>query len=253
MTKEQTQQRALPEYSYEIRQEGNLLNLRISCKACEGPSGLLQPQCLAVVLNILSTEHYTDMITFSGTVQRQYTGDSIEYLKRLVDLSKLLQHLSSRSPLPFSAGGVFPEGQVDEVIAELEQLAESHGAVAGPLLSVEGGVGRIPGDAADRLAKHLHAQKAAVQRHLKRLDCPRCPYNPHTMFPRMSDLLMSNLKQFVDEVKNRTIVLGQGQPDSGCQRCLTLTVADLQFISDSMVEMANYVMARGGKGEEAKR
>jgi hypothetical protein len=235
------------EYSYEVRQEGRLLNLLIHCKSCQGPTGLLNPQCLAVVLKILSVEHYADMITFSGNIQRQYTGESIEYLKRLVELAKLLDHLSLRSPLPFSAGVVFPEGQIDEVISELEQVAESRGTVVGPLLATEGGLGRIPPDVADKLARHAQAQKANVQRHLKRLDCPRCPFNPRNLFPQLSSLLMQDIRLFGNELGKRAQTLGRGQTDEGCSRCLGLTVADLQFLSEQMVDLANYLTMRGGE------
>ncbi len=242
---------ALPEYTYEVRQEGKLLNLLVRCKACEGPTGLLHPQCLAVVLRILSMEHYADMITFSGTVQRQYTGDSIEYLKRLVELAKVLDHLSMRAPLPYSAGVVFPEGQIDEVVTELEQLAESHGMIAGPLLTVEGGQGRLAPDVADQLAKHVRVQRANIQRHLKRLDCPRCPFNPRNLFPYLSTLLMQDVRQYVGELGKRAQVLGQGRPDEGCMKCLGLTVADLQFLADRTVDLSNFLVVRAGGGETA--
>src|SRR5579875_1488081 len=84
----------LPEYDYEMRTEGRSLNLIVKCQACEGPEGILNPQCLAVVLKILSTEYYADLVTFTGTNQRQYAGQAVEFLKRLVQLSKLLEQLS---------------------------------------------------------------------------------------------------------------------------------------------------------------
>lgn len=252
MTKSTAPTETTPEYTYEVRQEGRLLNLLIRCKACEGPAGILQPQCLAVVLKILSVEHYADMITFSGIIQRQYTGDSIEYLKRLVELSKLLDRLSMRSPLPFSAGVVFPEGQIDEVVAELEQLVQSHGAIVGPLLTVEGGQGRISPEAADRLARHVKVQKANVQRHLRKLNCPGCPYNPRILFPQMSTLLQQDLRMYVHELTQRAQTLGQGRPDEGCMKCLGLTVADLQFLADRTVDLSSYLMVRGGERVDEK-
>jgi hypothetical protein len=240
----------VPEYSYEVRQEGRLLNLLVRCRACEGPTGLLNPGCLAAVLKILSVEHYADMITFGGIIQRQYTGESIEYLKRLVELSKLLDHLSLRSPLPFSAGVVFPEGQIDEVVSELEQLSASRGTVAGPLLTMEGGLGRVPPDVADKLARHVQAQKANVQRHLRRLDCPKCPYNPRNLFPQLSGLLLQDLRAFIGELSRRTETLARGRLDEGCARCLGLTVADLQFLSEQVVDIANYLTMRGGEAQK---
>lgn len=243
---------ALPEYDYEMRQEGRSQNLILHCTACEGPEGILNPRCLAVILKILSTETYTDLITFTGTTQRQYAGQSVELLKRLVQLSKLLDQLGLRVPLPYSAGIVFPDGQIDEVIEELQRVASTPGALPGPLLTSEGNPAALTPAMADTLARNANSQKANIQRHLRRLDCARCAFNPRNLFPSLKILLLSDLRAFALELRRKAQVLAQGNADEGCSRCLGLTVSDLEFLADQLLEFDGFVRSRGaGDATEA--
>ncbi len=235
----------LPEYEYELRNEGRALNLVIRCTACQGPEGILNPQCLAVVLRILSGESFADLITFTGITQRQYGGQAVELLKRLVTFSKLLDQLAGRQPLPFSAGIILPDGQVDEVIADLERVATTPGALPGPLLTVDGNPQNLTPPVAAELARNARTQRANIQRHLRRLDCVHCAYNPRNIFPSLKNLLLTDLRAFALDLRQRAQVLAQGPPDEGCSRCLGFTLSDLEYLADQLVELDGFVRSRG--------
>lgn len=235
----------LPEYEYELRTEGRALNLVVRCPACQGPEGILNPQCLAVVLRILSSESFADLVTFTGITQRQYGGQAVELLKRLVSFSKLLDQLSGRQPLPYSGGVVFPDGQVDEVIADLEKVASTPGALPGPLLTVEGNPQNLTPPVAAELARNARAQRANIQRHLRRLDCAHCAYSPRNLFPNLKNLLLTDLRAFALDLRQRAQVLAQGPPDEGCTRCLGFTLSDLEYLADQLVELDGFVRSRG--------
>jgi hypothetical protein len=235
----------LPEFDYELRTEGRSLNLVLRCQACQGPEGILNPQCLAVVLKILSTESFADLVTFTGITQRQYGGQAVELLKRLVQFSKLLDQLSGRQPLPFAGGIVYPDGQVDEVIADLERVATTPGALPGPLLTVEGNPTNLTPPMAAEIARNARLQRANMQRHFRRLDCARCAYNPQNIFPGLKNLLMTDLRSFALDLRQKAQVLAQGPPDEGCSRCLAFTLSDLEYLSDQMVELDGFVRSRG--------
>lgn len=235
----------LPEYDYELRTEGRSLNLVLRCQSCQGPEGILNPQCLAVVLKILSTESFADLITFTGITQRQYGGQAVELLKKLVQFSKLLDQLSGRQPLPFAGGIVYPDGQVDEVIADLERVASTPGALPGPLLTVEGNPTNITPPMAAELARNARVQKANTQRHFRRLDCARCAYNPQNIFPGLKNMLMTDLRSFALDLRQKAQVLAQGPPDEACSRCLGFTLSDLEYLSDQLVELDGFVRSRG--------
>lgn len=246
----------LPEYDYEMRTEGRSLNLIVRCTSCQGPEGILNPQCLAVVLKILSTESFADLVTFTGITQRQYAGQAVELLKRLVGFSKLLDQLSGRQPLPYSGGIVFPDSQVDEVIADLERVASTPGALPGPLLTVEGNPPNMTAPMAAEIARNAKVNRANIKGHFRRLDCSHCAYNPQNLFPEFKSLLLSDLRAFSLALRQRAQLLAQGAPDEGCSRCLGFTLSDLEYLSDQLIELDGFVRSRGtaeGGGAGAAR
>ncbi len=227
----------LPQFSYELKSEGRSTNLVLKCAACEGPSGVLNSQCMAVVTNILSTEPYVDSITITGAMERQYVGDSVRFLKMLVSLTKLIEQFSLRAPRPHVAGLVFPDGEVDGVIAELDAMSSGPGAFPGPLLSTDPSI-RVNGPKnAAEIARHLRNERAAILRTIKHLDCPNCPYNPRAMFPTMNRTLVSGFSAFDQDLRHKAQALSQGNRDPGCDRCLSATASDFEVISERLLQM----------------
>jgi hypothetical protein len=243
----------LPQFTYEIKSEGRSMNLVLKCAACEGPSGILNSQCMSVVTNILTTEPYVDTITITGAMERQYVGDSVRFLKTLVALTKLIEQFSLRSPHPFTAGLIFPDGQVDGVIAELEAMASGPGVLPGPLLSADPTF-RISGPkhAAD-VARHLRSERAAILRVVRHLDCPNCPYNPRTMFPAMNRALLSGYSGFDSDLRAKALALSRGTKEEGCTRCLASSASDFVALSEKLVELEAHLRLSGRtEGEPAE-
>ena len=226
-----------PQFTYELKSEGRSTNLVLKCAACEGPSGILNSQCMSVVTDILATEPYVDSITITGAMERQYVGDSVRFLKMLVSLTKLIDQFSLRAPRPHVAGMVFPDGDVDGIIAEVEAMAAGPGVFPGPLLSADPTI-RIAGqkNAAD-VARHLRNERAAILRSIKHLDCANCPYNPRTMFPAMNRTLLSGFSAFDSELRSKAHALSQGTRDAGCDRCLAASASDFEVISERLLQM----------------
>jgi hypothetical protein len=113
-----------PPFEYEVRTEGNSVNLVIKCEACEGPDGIGDPHCRAAIMQAMSNEYYVDLITITGKIMRQYSGSSVESLKKIFQLDKLLEQMAARPPVPFVDGIAIPECNLEDTVQVLERQAE---------------------------------------------------------------------------------------------------------------------------------
>lgn len=120
----------VPPFEYEVRSSGGATNLILRCAACEGPDAIADPRCLAAVLQALGEEYHVDLLTLSGRTMRQYSGETVLLLRRILELHKLLQQLSTRPPLPVLDGIVVPGADLEELLDDLDRQAEIEAARA---------------------------------------------------------------------------------------------------------------------------
>ena len=113
-----------PPFEYEVRTEGNSVNLIVKCESCEGPDGIADPYCRAAIMQAMTNEYYVDLITITGKVMRQYTGSTVEALRQLFQLDKLLEQMAARPPVPFVDGVAIPDGNLEDTVQVLERQAE---------------------------------------------------------------------------------------------------------------------------------
>ncbi len=113
-----------PPFEYEVRTEGNSVNLIIKCESCEGPDGIADPYCRAAIMQAMTNEYYVDLITITGKIMRQYSGATVEVLRQLFQLDKLLEQMAARPPVPFVDGIAIPDGNLEDTVQVLERQAE---------------------------------------------------------------------------------------------------------------------------------
>ncbi len=120
----------VPPFEYEVRSSGGATNLILRCAACEGPDAIADPRCLAAVLQALGEEYHVDLLTLAGRTMRQYSGETVLLLRRILELHKLLQQLSTRPPLPVLDGIVVPGADLEELLDDLDRQSEIEAARA---------------------------------------------------------------------------------------------------------------------------
>lgn len=120
----------VPPFEYEVRSSGGASNLILRCDACEGSDALADPRCLAAVLQALGEEYHVDLITLSGRTMRQYSGETVQLLRQVLEMHKLLQQLSTRPPQPVLDGVVVPGADLEDLIEDLYRQSDIEAARA---------------------------------------------------------------------------------------------------------------------------
>ncbi|MCX8173629.1 MAG: hypothetical protein N3F63_03350 [Thermoplasmata archaeon] len=87
-----------PMCEYDVVQEGRLIKMVTRCKECGGAGGLDNQACLTGVLKALTEEENVDILTLAHFVERQYFGDAMVLLKKIVQVGSTLDQLSVRPP-----------------------------------------------------------------------------------------------------------------------------------------------------------
>ncbi|MDE1821073.1 MAG: hypothetical protein KGJ23_09845 [Euryarchaeota archaeon] len=120
----------VPPFEYEVRSSGGAANLILRCDACEGPDALADPRCLAAVLQALGEEYHVDLLTLSGRTMRQFSSETVQLLRQVLGLQKLLQQLATRPPQPLLDGIVIPGADLDDLLEDLYRQADLEAARA---------------------------------------------------------------------------------------------------------------------------
>ncbi|MCK5414151.1 MAG: hypothetical protein KAJ35_02085 [Thermoplasmata archaeon] len=100
----------IPPCNYELRSDGNQLNMRVLCREC-GRRQLKDRNCFSSLLRAFANEVNVDKITLSNHVETQYFGKALSILKGITTLSYEMRQLSLRTPA--TPSGKTPKGCVD--------------------------------------------------------------------------------------------------------------------------------------------
>ena len=92
---------------YELRSDGNALNMRVLCREC-GRRELKDRNCFSSLLRAFANEPNVDKITLSNHVETQYFGKALAILKGITALSYEMRQLSLRTPA--TPSGKTPKG-----------------------------------------------------------------------------------------------------------------------------------------------
>jgi hypothetical protein len=102
----------IPPCDYELRTDGNALNMRVLCREC-GQKELKDRNCFSSLLRAFANEPNVDKITLSNHVETQYFGKALSILKGITALSYEMRQLSLRTPAT-------PSGKVPRGCAECQ-------------------------------------------------------------------------------------------------------------------------------------
>ncbi|MEW5761474.1 MAG: hypothetical protein AB1779_11990 [Candidatus Thermoplasmatota archaeon] len=83
---------------YSLGYEGREIRMVAACKECGGKSSLKEEECFKKILNSFANEFGVDNVILSHYIQVQYHGGAIELMKKMLQISNELNHLSSREP-----------------------------------------------------------------------------------------------------------------------------------------------------------
>ncbi len=97
----------IPPCDYELRMDGNALNMRVLCREC-GQKELKDRNCFSSLLRAFANEPNVDKITLSNHVETQYFGKALAILKGITALSYEMRQLSLRTPA--TPSGKTPRG-----------------------------------------------------------------------------------------------------------------------------------------------
>ena len=100
----------IPPCNYELRSDGNQLNMRVLCREC-GRRELKDRNCFSSLLRAFANEVNVDKITLSNHVETQYFGKALSILKGITSLSYEMRQLSLRTPA--TPSGKTPKGCAD--------------------------------------------------------------------------------------------------------------------------------------------
>jgi hypothetical protein len=92
---------------YELRMDGNALNMRVLCREC-GHKEIKDRNCFSSLLRAFANEPNVDKITLSNHVETQYFGKALSILKGITALSYEMRQLSLRTPA--TPSGKAPRG-----------------------------------------------------------------------------------------------------------------------------------------------
>lgn len=202
-----------PACPYEITSEGTLVKMHVRCKECPiNVSNLEYELCYQGILKAMQEEYNIDLLTLSHYVERQYAGEAIEILRKITQFTQELDQLAMRLPPPL-------EAERDQRLARAKTVRTKE--------SFPG----TPPSSADSEKQLEEATEAPMySKASKRLNCPKCAFNPQNLFSRLKNAIIKDFGSFYTELSSKVNVLGGANPPDLCYPCLAITVEDLGYM-----------------------